>query len=150
MHPASSIENSWCQFDRFLRAGVPHAMDIAQGLSRSNLLVPSAPSFDLQAVDLLYYGPVHSAHRRGVLARFLKIMEELRGHDSWEILRNCRSAQLTMIETFQTSSQSNDSECVALLCSWMSSRSAKIAMQLVPEPTPVFDSNLVAVHVRAA
>lgn len=147
MHPAYSNENSWCQFDQFLRAGVPHAVDIAQVLSRSNLLVPSAPSFDLQAVDLLYYGPVHSAHQREVLERFLRIMEELRSHDSWEILRNCRSAQLTLIETFQTTSQSNDSECVALLCSWMNARSA---MQIVPEPTPVFASNLVAVCVRAA
>jgi len=147
MHLQSSSENSWCQFDQFLRAGVPHAMDIAQGLSRSNLSVPSAPSFDLQAVDLLYYGPVHSAHRRGVLARFLKVMEELRRHDSWESLRKCRSAQLTLIETFQTTSQSNDIECVALLCSWMS---AKGAVQIVPEPTPVFDSNHATARVRAA
>ena len=138
MHPPSSSESSWCQFDRFVRAGVPHAMDIAQDLSRSSLSIPGAPTFDLQAADLLFYGPVHSAHRRGILARFLKVMEELSGHDSWAILRNCRSAQLTLIETFETDSQSNDSECVALLCLWMS---AKGALQIVPELSPLFKSN---------
>jgi len=147
MHSPSSSENSWCQFDQFLRAGVPHAMDIAQELSHSSLSVPGAPCFDLQAADLLYYGPVHSAHRRGDLARFLKAMKELRGHDFWESLRKCRSAQLMLIETFQTTSQSNDSECVALLCSWMN---AKGTLQIVPERASVFAYKDAISRVRAA
>jgi len=147
MPSPSTNETIWYQFDRFVRAGVPHAIEIAQVLSRSSLSVLGAPSFNLQDVDLLFYGPVHSAHRRGVLARFLKVMEELRGHEAWEFLRNCRSAQLMLLETLETASKNSDSECVAILCLWMSEKSA---LPIVSESSPILISRVTTERDRAA
>lgn len=133
MASPSSNEFSWVQFDRFVRAGVPHAMEIAQALANSSLAVPESPFFDLPAADLLYYGPVHAAFRRRVLGRFLTVVEALRNHQSWEVLRNSRSAQLTIIEAFLQTTLTNDNECVELLALWMSTHGAA---PTVPGPLP--------------
>lgn len=81
-----------------------------------------SPNFDLGKADLIYYNPVHAAHRCRALARFLAVMEELRGHRSWELLRNCRSAQLTLAETLGSVSSTDDGECIKLLEAWMSDK----------------------------
>lgn len=119
MRTYSANQTSWIQFDQFVRTGVPHAVDIAKVLADSSLVVPISPSFDLSDADLLYYGPVHSANRQKVLSRFLFVLEKLRFHPSWDVLRNCCSAQLTLIETLSQTSLPNDNECVELLASWM-------------------------------
>lgn len=115
----TSDEMGWAQFDRFVRSGVPHAMDIAIDLANSSLSVPTSPSFDTEVADLLFYGPIHFAHRRGVLARFLRVLEVLRGNEHWQFLRKCRSAQLTLIESVADTSLCEDREYIELLCAWM-------------------------------
>ena len=116
--PSSDVV-SWTQFDRFVRSGVPHAIDIAKDLAKSPLSVPEPPSFDSQNAELLFYNAVHLAHRREVLPRFLNILEKLRCHEHWEHLRNCRSAQITLIETLAETSLQEDREFIDLLNLWM-------------------------------
>jgi hypothetical protein len=118
----SPKEVTWVHFDRFVRAGVPHAIDIAQVLVTSNLTVPVSPNFDLGKADLIYYSAIHAAHRCRALGRFLAVMEELRGHKSWELLRNCRSAQLTLVETLGSVSSTDNGECIKLLEAWMNDK----------------------------
>lgn len=134
MASPSPNEFSWVQFDRFVRAGVPHAIEIAQALANSSLTVPKSPCFDLLAADLLYYGPIHTAYRRGVLGRLLTVLESLRNHQSWEVLRTSRSAQLTIIEAFLQTTLTNDAECVELLALWMSTHEAA---PTVPSPSSI-------------
>jgi hypothetical protein len=115
----TSDELSWAQFDKFVLCGVPHAIDIAYDLARSALTIPVSPNFDVTTADLIFYSPVHYAYRRGILSRFLGVLETVRDDANWECLRTCRSAQHTLIETFAETSSRNDRECLDLLYSWM-------------------------------
>ena len=119
----SSDEVNWVQFDKFVLSGVPHAIDIAHDLARSTLTIPVAPTFDLTNADLLFYGPVHFAYRRGMLLRFLRVLEVLRDDANWERLRSCRSAQHTLIDSFTETASRMDSECIDLLRAWMQMQS---------------------------
>lgn len=115
----SSDEVSWAQFDRFVLSGVPHAIDIAHDLAGSILTIPVAPAFDLTIADLCFYSPVHFAYRRGMLLRFLRVLEVLRDDANWERLRSCRSAQHTLIDSFTETASKRDGECLDLLRAWM-------------------------------
>lgn len=97
MKTSNRPDPGWHQFSRMFHSGVPHAVDIASGLSGSSLLIPSAPRFDPCRADLCFYGPVHLAYRQGVLTQFLRTMEALKATGLWQNLRTSRGLQLQLV-----------------------------------------------------
>lgn len=109
MRSVGPTDPGWLQFERMVHAGVPHALDIALELSRSNLSFPSQVDLDEQDVDLLFYGPVHHAHRIAVLPSFLDIMELLRTYSVWSVLKANRKWQLDLVERCLETNQAGKS-----------------------------------------
>lgn len=89
---------AWAQFEMMLRAGVPHATDIAAELARHNLLSPLATTDQSQQADLQFYSVIHRAYKVNVLPAFLNILERLKGGRCWSPIRNSQDLQLWIVQ----------------------------------------------------
>lgn len=107
----------WAQFDRFIRSGVPDALDIARALASSNLTFPKSPNFDQATADVLFYGPVHTAYRHDIIVKFLTILELLRSRNEWEYVRQNRPAQQLLIDIIMDAPLREDFDIVSILAS---------------------------------
>lgn len=118
--------SGWEGFTKQHLAGVPHAVDIAFHLSSCQLTYPGMVGNDrnceLAEVDLPFYCIVHNAYRKGILRRFLLLMERLKLHPQWFHLRSCRNAQQIVLDQFLLQWKCDDEECFQLLSSWLTTR----------------------------
>jgi len=92
---------AWLQFERMMRTGVPHAIDIAAELMRYDLEVPLPTIAAKARLDLHFYCVIHQAYRENVLRLFLEVMQLLKSTLVWESVRDSRSWQLFIVELCQ-------------------------------------------------
>jgi len=114
----SNSRDGWLEFDRQVLWGVPHAVDIAHHLTCTPLTYPLEGEQNPDS-DILFYCVLHTAYRKGVLRRFLLLMERLRGHRLWSSIRECKLVQRVLIENFMVQWHCDDDECYELLASWL-------------------------------
>jgi hypothetical protein len=139
MH-ASMPSDGWMEFDRQVLGGVPHAVDIAHHLSCTDLSFPRSEvaigKGSVEEFDLPFYCVVHAAHRKGVLRRFLILLERLRDHATWETIRGSRSAQMVLLEQFLVQWRCDDGECFELLSAWLDTHGEEWNPELGPAFEP--------------
>lgn len=120
------IDPGWIQFERMVRGGVPHALNIALALSASDLTVPYWPHFNAREADLAFYAPVHLAYRLRSLPKFLFVMERLRSHPLWKhCLKDSRTTQLIMAEDCKVGSLQTQAEIYRRLEVWVHTSASK-------------------------
>lgn len=93
MNPNFSSE-PWLHLDLMIRAGVPHAMEIASALADFRLSVPISDCASTDTADLKFYCIIHRAYRSKVLRKYLELMEFVKNTNlNWDALRDSQSLQ---------------------------------------------------------